>query len=461
MKTASRVQNMTEGKPLKLIFFFALPLMAGNAFQQLYTLVDTMVVGQALGVNALAALGAADWTNWMILGIIQGFAQGFSIKMAQDFGAKNYEGLRETVAGAVVLAAASALGLLLGAQLLAKPLLVLLQTPDAVLQSALLYLRIVFAGIPVVMAYNVLASVLRALGDGRTPLYAMVVAAGVNVALDLLFVLVFGWGIGGAAAATIIAQACSGLFCLQAVRRIAFMTLTRKDFRINGSLCLLLMKLGLPMAFQNAIIAVGGMIVQFVVNGFGVLFIAGFTATNKLYGLLEIAATSFGYAMVTYVGQNLGAGKVERISRGMRAAVAAAIATSVAIGVAMLLAGRMILGLFISGTPEEVTAALDVAYHYLSVMSVCLPVLYVLHVTRSALQGMGDTVLPMVSGIAEFVMRTGTAILLPGLIGENGIFYAEVLAWMGADVILVTSYLVRIRGLKSCALRGCFGKEGY
>ncbi|MCC8101664.1 MAG: MATE family efflux transporter [Clostridiales bacterium] len=441
----SRVQDMTEGRPLKLIVFFALPLMAGNVFQQLYTLVDTMVVGQALGVNALAALGAADWLNWMLLGMVQGFAQGFSIKMAQQFGAREYTALRQTVANSVLLAAVSALGLLLCSELLAKPVMVLLQTPDEVIGMSVLYLRIIFAGLPVVMAYNVLASILRAFGDGRTPLYAMVLASCINVALDLLFVLVLGWGIGGAAAATIIAQACSGLFCLRAVRRVEFLTFKREDFRPDGALCRNLMKLGLPMAFQNCVIAVGGMIVQAVVNGFGVLFIAGFTATNKLYGVLEIAATSFGYAMVTYVGQNLGAGKVQRIREGMRAALAAAIGVSVVIGAAMLLFGKPILRLFISGTAKEVSTALEVAYHYLSIMSICLPILYVLHVTRSALQGMGDTVRPMVSGIAEFVMRTGTAILLPMAIGESGIFYAEVLAWAGADVILVTSYLTRIR----------------
>ncbi len=445
----SRVQNMTEGKPLRLILFFALPLMLGNAFQQLYTLVDTMVVGQALGVNALAALGAADWPNWMMLGIIQGFSQGFSIKMAHDFGAEDYSGLRQTVANAAVLAAVSAMILLWAGQCLLRPLLGLLQTPDTIMVSALLYLRILFAGIPVVMAYNVLASVLRAFGDSKTPLYAMLLAAGINIALDLLFVLVFHWGIAGAAAATIIAQACSGVFCFRAIRRIEFLSLSRKDFRISRSLCLHLMKLGAPMAFQNGIIAIGGMIVQFVVNGFGVLFIAGFTATNKLYGMLEIAATSFGYAMVTYVGQNLGAGKIRRIRKGMRAALVTAAATSIVIGAAMLLFGKVILSLFLSGTDAEVSTALAIAYHYLSIMSVCLPILYILHVTRSALQGMGDTLLPMVSGIAEFIMRTGTAILLPTLIGENGIFYAEVLAWLGADVILVSSYLIRMRGLKN------------
>ena len=446
---AARIQNMTEGKPLKLILAFSLPLMIGNVFQQLYTVVDTMVVGQALGVGALAALGAADWLNWMILGTIQGFTQGFSIKMSHEFGAGDYKRLRKTVANSLLLALVTSIVLLLFSQFFARPILELLQTPDLIIEDSLSYLRIMFAGIPVVMAYNILASILRALGDGKTPLYAMVVAAVINVILDLIFVLGFHWGIMGAAGATVIAQLCSGLFCLFAILRVEVLAFSKEDFRMDSSLCMYLMKLGLPMAFQNAIIAVGGMIVQFVVNGFGVLFIAGFTATNKLYGILEVAATSYGYAMVTYVGQNLGAKKIDRISKGMRSALIVAMVTSAVIAAAMLLFGKAILGCFISGAPEDVTATLGIASHYLAIMSVFLPLLYVLHVTRSALQGMGDTILPMASGIAEFIMRTGSAILLPLLLGEEGIFYAEILAWAGADVILVTSYYFRMKKLRA------------
>lgn len=444
---ASHIKNMTDGKPGKLILTFALPLMAGNVFQQLYTVVDTMVVGKYLGVNALAALGAADWMNWMMLGIIQGFAQGFSILMAQEFGAKRFERLRKVVGNSVILAALSSVFLVLAGQLAIRPVLTLLQTPDSVMDRALLYLRIMFLGIPIVMTYNLLAGILRSLGDGRTPLYAMIVASLTNIGLDLLFVMVFHWGIGGAAAATLLAQMVSSLYCLYHIRKVTFLQPTREDFRPDRALCGKLLLLGAPMAFQNCIIAVGGMIVQYVVNGFGVLFIAGFTATNKLYGVLEIAATSYGYAMTTYVGQNLGAGKNKRIRTGMRSALIIAAVTSVAIGAVMLLLGRWILGCFISGTPEEVEQAMQIAYFYLSVMSVCLPVLYLLHVTRSALQGMGNTLLPMVSGILEFAMRTITVLLLPLAVGEIGIFFAEIAAWVGADVVLVTSYLVSIRKL--------------
>lgn len=442
---ASKIKNMTQGNPARLIVLFALPLMAGNLFQQLYTVVDTMVVGKFLGVNALAALGAADWLNWMMLGMVQGFTQGFAIRIAQEFGANRLDAMRKVVGSAAVLSAVLAVVLLIAGQAAARPVLLLLQTPEAILGDALLYIRIMFSGVPIVMLYNMLSCILRSLGDSKTPLYAMIVASLTNIVLDLLFVMVFHWGIAGAAAATLIAQLVSSVYCLYFAVRLPVLKLKRRDFCPEPGLGGRLLVLGVPMAFQNAVIAVGGMIVQSVVNGAGVIFIAGFTATNKLYGLLEIAATSYGYAMVTYAGQNLGAGKIDRIRMGIRQALLIALVTSAAIAGAMLLLGKAILSCFISGTPEEFEAALQVAYYYLSVMSVCLPVLYALHVIRSVIQGMGDTVLPMVSGMVEFIMRTGAALLLPRIVGETGIFYAEVLAWLGADVVLVTSYFFVIR----------------
>lgn len=434
------MKNMTEGKPASLILAFALPLMIGNVFQQLYTVVDTMVVGKALGVNALAAIGAADWMNWMMLGVIQGITQGFGILMAQQFGAGKYDELRKTVGCSITLSLLSSVLLLCAGQIIAHPILSLLQTPPEIIGDALLYLRIMYLGIPIVMSYNLLATILRSLGDSRTPLIAMIAASIVNIALDLLFVLAFDLGIGGAAAATLIAQLFSSLFCLYHIRKIEILSLCRSDFSLQDRLSAKLLMLGSPMAFQNAVISIGGMIVQFVVNGSGVIFIAGFTATNKLYGVLEIAATSYGYSMVTYTGQNLGAGRTERIRKGMRAAVLIALATSAVIAAIMLLGGKAILNCFISGTPQEVEQTLYVAYYYLAIMSLCLPILYILHVTRSTIQGMGNTVLPMVSGIAEFIMRAATAILLPMIIGETGIFYAEIMAWAGADLILICSY---------------------
>ncbi|MDD3243403.1 MAG: MATE family efflux transporter [Eubacteriales bacterium] len=446
---SERIQDMTQGKPLGLLMRFALPLMVGNICQQLYTMVDTAVVGQFVGVDALAALGAADWFNWLVLGIISGFAQGFCILIAQRFGAGDPLGVRKTAAMSALLGGAAAVVLVVAAQLSVSPVLRLLRTPADVVAGSALYLRICFGGIPVIMAYNILSSILRALGDSKTPLYAMLVAAGINIALDLLFVLAFHWDIAGVAAATIIAQAFSSVYCLLALRKVRIMKMTREDWRLDEGVLHRLTRLGAPMALQNAIIAVGGMAVQYVVNGFGLLFVAGFTATNKLYGILEMAAISYGYAVATFAGQNLGAGRLSRIKKGVHTALWLALATAVAVGALMLIFGRYILMLFISG--DSAAQVLQIAYSYLAVMSIFLPVLYLLHLYRSALQGLGDTVMPMVSGIAELVMRVGCALLLPLWVGSTGIFYAEVAAWGGAMIVLILSYVVRMRRLTAAA----------
>ena len=439
--------TLTEGSPWKLLLLFSLPLMAGNIFQQMYTMVDTAVVGKVLGVDALAALGAVDWLNWLTLGTIQGFAQGFSILMAQKFGAGEYGKLRQVVANSIVLAALCAIFLTLVSEGAAGAVVSLLRAPEEIRPISMAYLRILFAGLPIVMTYNLAAAILRALGNGRQPLIAMVIASLTNIVLDFLFVMEFHWGVQGAAIATLIAQCLSAAYCIRYICRIEVLQLKKEDWKLESALCGRLMTFGLPMAFQNMVISVGGMIVQTIVNGFGVTFIAGVTATNKLYGILEVAATSYGYAMTTYSGQNLGAGKIRRISQGMRVGIGIAIATSLLITAVMLSGGRWILPLFLPESGAQSMEALDVAYRYLAVMSVCLPVLYILHITRSCIQGLGNTVLPMASGIAEFVMRTGAALLLPLMFGENGILFAEILAWLGADMILIPSYFYVARRL--------------
>lgn len=445
---ASETKNMTSGSPARLILAFALPLMVGNIFQQLYTVVDTIVVGNALGIDALAAVGNGEWLNWLVLSMIQGFAQGFCIQLAQDFGAGDYKQLRRTYSTSVYLSAICAVVILVLSLSLMFPVLRLMNTPDSIIGTSASYLGVIFAGAPIVMAYNLFAAVLRALGDSKTPLRAMIIASLTNVVLDLLFVMVFHWGVAGAALATVIGQALSALICFRAIRGIDLLRMEKGEMRFDRMLAARLMRLATPFAFQNFIISVGGLVVQFVINGFGVLYIAGFTATNKLYGILEIAAYSYGFAMTTYAGQNLGAGKIDRIGKGTRAGAWMGMATAAVIGIAMLIFGRVILGCFVSGNESDVAATIEIAYRYLSIMAVFLPVLYLLYVFRSALQGIGDTVMPMVSGVAELVMRIGVILILPHLIGEDGLFWAEISAWLGADVVLISSYCVRMRRLK-------------
>ena len=441
----AKVRDMTKGNPGRLILMFAVPLMVGNVFQQLYTMVDTVVVGQVAGVQALAALGAVEWIMWMVLGVSSGITQGFAILMAQDYGARKWKQLKKTVAHSYVLTTITAVLLFLTSQIFAHWILSFLNTPDNIIGMSLLYLRIVFCGIPVVAAYNVFAGVLRSLGNSRTPLVAMVIAAGINIILDLVFVAGFHMGVAGAALATVIAQCFSALYCFIIVRKIEIVHITREDFRAVPGLNRKLLSLGTPILFQDVIISVGGLAVQFVVNGYGFLFVAGFTATNKLYGILEMAAISYGYAIVTYVGQNLGAGQITRIKKGVHISGFLAFLTSAFISVMMFIFGKHILRMFISGNPAQTEQVLGIAWHYLSIMASVLCILYFLYVYRSALQGLGDTMIPMLSGVVEFFIRVGVALLLPKVMGQNGIFYAEIAAWTGAAVLLTVSYYIRIR----------------
>lgn len=444
---SSKVQDMTSGSPARLIMLFAIPLMLGNIFQQLYTMVDTIVVGQIVGVQALAALGAVEWVMWLVLGVASGMTQGFSILIAQYYGAREIKDLKKALAHSYILTAILAAAVLVVSQAGAYGLLRFLNTPENIIGMSMSYLRVVFCGIPMIAAYNVFASALRAMGNSKTPLTAMILAAIINVVLDILFVAQFHMGVAGAAAATVIAQSFSAVYCFLVLRKINIVKLEKSHFSKDVILDKKLLKLGTPIVFQNVIIAVGGLVVQYVVNGYGFLFVAGFTATNKLYGLLEMAAISYGYAIVTYVGQNLGAKRPDRIKKGVRASAVIAAITSAVISVVMILWGKTILSLFISGDPKQTQQVLEIAYRYLFIMACFLWILYFLYVYRSALQGLGDTVIPMMSGVAEFVMRVGVALLLPLAMGENGIFCAEITAWTGAAVLLAVNYYRRVKTL--------------
>jgi putative MATE family efflux protein len=445
--------QMTQGHPAKLMFLFALPLMAGNVFQQLYTVVDTAIIGQGVGMEALAALGTVDWISWMVLSIAQGLTQGFGVKMAQKFGQQDAFGLKQTVALSARLSAILALGLAVLSQLAVPMFMWLLRVPQELRFTATSYIRTIFLGIPAMMFYNFCASVLRAVGDSQTPLRAMILASITNIVLDCIAVFALGWGVVGAAAATVIAQIGAGGFCAVKLWKNEALRFDRSHFAAGRGSNWKLLALGVPLAAQNVIICVGGMSLQSIVNGFGTTFIAGYTATNKLYGLLEIAAVSYGFAVTTYTGQNYGAKEYGRIRSGTSWAVLLSVLTSAVIAALMMIFGRDITMLFISAdTVELELAAGETAYRYLCIMSSCLPVLYLLHAYRSALQGMGNVLIPMLSGGMELIMRVGFAFIAGGLAWQEGVFLAEVFAWTGAAVLLAVSYYISAAKLKKVAV---------
>ena len=439
--------NMTSGKPMQLLFSFALPLMFGNIFQQLYTLVDIAIVGQGVGMDALAALGCVDWLNWMLLGIAAGFTQGFGVRMSQKYGQQDIEGLKRTLGNSAMLTGIMAVICTALAQLFLPTLLDLLQVPLSLRNYATVYSRIVMGGFPAVAFFNFASAVLRSVGDSKTPLTAMVVAAVTNIALDLLTVFVFDWEVAGAAGATVFSQLLAGSICAVKIYKTPELHFSRRDLKLQKNLALNLVKVGSPLAAKNLIIALGGIVVQSVVNGFkDVGFIAGFTSTNKLYGILEIAALSYGYAVTTYVGQNYGAMRIDRIKSGIKDATILSLISSGIIAAIMFLLGRPITMLFISQEdPAMALIAVDTAYTYLCTMSAALPMLYTLYVFLSALQGMGNSVAALISGIVELALRLGVAALVAYTGYRSGIFAAEVAAWTGSAVFLVISYFINIR----------------
>ncbi len=444
----NRQLNMTKGHPGSLLLRFSLPLMFGNIFQQLYTVVDTAIVGKGVGMEALAALGTVDWLNWMFLAICQGFTQGFSVRMSQKFGEGNDQGLKRTVGISALLSCYITVASLAVAQLGLPLFLYLLRVPENLMDYAQTYSRIILAGIPAMMFYNYCASVLRSVGDSKTPLIAMIIASLANIALDCIAVFALDWGIGGAAIATVLAQCLAGAVCMVKMMRSPQLRFGRKHLTKSPELNKSLMALGTPLAAQFVIIAVGGMAVQSVVNRFGTVFIAGYTATNKLYGILEIAAVSYGFAVTTYAGQNYGAQLWDRIRKGVNWGVVLSILTSVMIGAVMILFGRGITMWFIdTEIPQEAAAAGEVAYRYLCAMSLALPILYLLHVYRAALQGVGNASIPLWSGIAEFVIRVGASIAVAATMWENGIFIGEVGAWVGAAILLMIAYYTMAKKL--------------
>lgn len=445
--------DMTSGNPYSLLLRFSLPLVAGNLFWQCYSFADTLIVSRKLGALALAALGVTEWLNFLVFGIVTGATQGFSIPIAGYYGAGEKEKLMQSLVGALTASAIGAVLLTVLGQFLAVPALRLLKTPDELLVMAALYLRILFAGIPIAFAYHMASAILRAFGNGKAPFYAMAVSSVANLLLDILFVAGLDLGIGGASFATVLSWLLAFLYLYRVLfnyREGFWETKTgggfgcpkkRKKFYHRSALmeCL---RIGVPMGFQNVITASGGLVVQRVCNGFGVYFLAGYTAANKLYVLLETAASSYGYAISTYTAQNKGAGKVTRIGKGIRAALVIGMVSACMMSVVMFVFGKPILGLFLQNREENIAMAIEIGYRFLCVLAVFFPCLYIVYILRSSVQGLGNSTLPMLSGLVQAAMRIFCACVLAAGIGYTGIFYGEISAWIGADLFL-TGILLR------------------
>lgn len=435
-----QVSDMTKGKPVKRILSFMLPLILTNVGQQLYMVVDSSIVGRGVGVKALAAAGATDWSYWLILWTVMGLTQGFATFVSRYFGKQDYPNVNKTIAMSTILCVGIGIVLTIIGIFAAKPLLVMLKTPNDILDGAVTYLITMVAGTLVVIAYNMAASILRAFGDGKSPLIAMVIAAFLNIGLDLLFVLWFQWNVFGAAIASVIAQLFSFLFCLKQIKNIPYIQLQKSDWKLNRKMAGELFLFGLPIALQFIVIAVSGMVFQSALNMQGSIFVAGYTAMNKLYGLLQSSAISIGMAASTFFSQNYGAGNKERIRSGVRTLVMISVLMAICVTVVIFLDGKYLLQMFINVKEDGATEALQVAFHYLMIMSFGLIILYLIHVYRNALQAMGNSFWSMISGFAECGVRILMAKGIVLLLGTKTLYYVEIAAWLGALIFIVIPY---------------------
>ena len=431
------VKDMTEGKPGRLILEFAIPLLLGNLFQQFYSLVDTAIVGKFLGVDQLAAVGSTGSINYLILGFVIGICNGFAIPIAQLFGARDYSDLRRHVANAAWLCIAFSVVLTITTVTL--PLLVLMQTPEDILDGAVIYIGWIFASIPFIFLYNMVASIMRALGDSKTPLYFLILTSALNIGLDLLFIVPFKMGILGAALATDISQAISGVVSFGFLcRKFEVLHMQKGELAFSKRACTRLMGIGVPMGLQCSITAIGSVIMQWAVNVLGSTAVAAVTAASKTMNLLTVPLESVGTAMATYSGQNLGAARMDRVRKGVTSALLIATVYSIASALILHFADVAVMSLFLDTTTEVEIVAMGREYLFWN--SVFFVPLGALIVWRYSIQGLGFSTLAMMAGVAEMIARTAVAIVLVPMLGYFGAELATPAAWIAACIFLYPAY---------------------
>lgn len=438
-------KDMTKGVPWKLILFFTIPILIGNVFQQFYNMADTIIVGRFVDIDALAAVGTTGPALFLILGFAIGMTGGFGIIAAQKFGADDEEGVRYSVATSIILCGIITVVLTLISMLTANFLLKVMNTPENILDDALLYIMIMHAGTGATIYYNMIASILRALGDSKTPLYFLLLSSLLNIVLDLVLIIVFHMGVAGAAVATVISQLLSAVLCtFYTARKYKILSLKKHHFKINKVLIIAHLRLGIPMALQTSITAIGVMILQAALNVFGSDVIAAYTAANKVEAVIMQIFNSLGLTMATYCGQNMGANQIGRIKQGAKSStIMCLIGSGLGICINVFLGG-FLTSLFMSETNTEILAY---AQQYLNIVAAFYPALALLFLYRNILQGIGDSLFPMLGGVTEFVARLLVIFTLPAVLGYIGVCLASPIAWLAAAVLLFIRYRLWIKKL--------------
>ncbi|MBP1538420.1 MAG: MATE family efflux transporter [Ruminococcus sp.] len=431
----TKTYDLTNGKPSKLILTFFFPMLMTNMLQQVYAIADTAIVGKGLGDNALAAVGNISSLTFLIIGFSMGLGNGFNVLTAQSFGAGDHAKLRRYLGSSIRLCIVIA-GLLTALSVIfLKDILILLQTDKVIMSDSLSYGLVIFGGLSTAMLYNMCSGVLRALGDSKTPLIAIIISTIVNIVLDCGFIFLLKTGVWGAAAATVMSQLLSSAVCLYKLHKIEFIRLSRADFAFSLKLDAKLLKNGIPMALMNSITAIGCMTVQYFVNGLGVAYTSAYSACSRFINMFIQPACTAGYTMSSFASQNYGAKKYSRISDGMWVCIMIAGISYLLLGSVMVFAPKFLGSILIDGDEP-----INIASQYFRICGVAQIAVDFLFIFRSCVQGLGKPFIPMISGIAEMVLRVGVIVIFIGGAGFAATAYAEIAAWTGALLINAGAY---------------------
>lgn len=442
-------KDLTSGSPMRLILGFTLPTLFGLLFQQLYNMVDTMIVGKLLGSQALGAVGSTGSINFFVIGFCLGVCSGFAIPVAQKMGAKDYPQMRRFVANAAYLSAAIALVLTVVTGIFCRDILAAMDTPADLFEDANAYIFIIFMGIPVIFLYNLLAGVIRSLGDSRTPVYFLALSAGLNIVLDLMFILLFNAGVAGAAIATVLSQAVSGAACLiYMVKKFPILHITQEERRFDWDACKGLCAMGLPMGLQYSITAIGSIVMQTAVNALGSIYVSAVATGGKVYQLLACPFDAMGAAMATYCGQNVGAGRLDRLRQGVRSCALLGLGYSAAAFVGMLLFAPQSVMLFLSSSEPQLDTLVGLTSQYIVAQAAFFFPLALVNILRFSIQGMGFSTFAILAGVLEMIARTVAGRFFVPIAGYTAACFASPAAWICADLFLIPACLGCIAYLK-------------
>lgn len=438
MKPSSNAADMTKGSPVRLILTFSIPLIIGNIFQQFYNMVDSIVVGNFVGANALGAVGACGSLNWLFFSLSSGLGIGIGVIVSQFYGAKRFDQVSATIANSFYVLVSTALVVSILCFAITPAVLRLLNTPDDIINDSITYMRTTCIGIVAISLYNGVSSILRALGDSKTPLYFLILSSVCNVLLDLLFVIAFGWGVFGVAFATIISQALSAVVSLiYSFKKIPYFRLTKEQMKPNFSIIKTSYRLGVPIALQSSMIAVSCVVLQSVVNRFGSTVVSAFTITNRIEQLINQPYNSLGTALTTYAGQNIGAGDTKRVKLGFKKSIYIVAVFSAIMIPVMFLFGKNIAGLFVKETD-----VIELGASALRITSVCYFFLGMIYIPRGILNGCGDAAFSMINGLTEVVCRLLFSSVLTRIpkIGYWGIWITTGLTWLCVSIVCLLRY---------------------